>query len=138
MFSKTADFHRYYPHCLKKVLFMVNHEEYFYADGWPTENERPLTFKVSTEDGLLNCVEQRFYPYVFNFQAISEIPLLPETVLTLLHIGLSKSLPLNGSEIIEMVEFLSRKAALLHAFAADDQVSTCALLSYAHKTCQSY
>jgi len=73
---------------------MVNMEEYFMTDGWPAENERPLYFK-----------------------ATSEIPLLQETLLRLLVIGLSKT---GGTDTISVVELLVKRAAALHSVASDD------------------
>ncbi len=56
-------------------------------------------------------------------KATSEVPLLQDTLVRLFLIGLSKSLPLNGPETIDLAEFLARRAAMLHSYAAEDPVS---------------
>ena len=43
---KTANYAQLYPLCLRKVLFMVNLDEYCQTDGWPADNDRHLYFKV--------------------------------------------------------------------------------------------
>ena len=65
---------------LHKLLFIAGSEEYYRTDGWPTENERGLFFK-----------------------ATSEIPLMQETLLSILIIGITKGHPLNGRDAVDLV-----------------------------------
>ena len=86
-----------FPQCLHKVLFMVPSEEYWRVDGWPDEASRNLYVK-----------------------ATSEIPLLQDTLCHIFVIGISKQHPINGRDIIDMVEILVKRAAGLHLLIADD------------------
>ena len=90
-----------FPNCLHKILFMVPVEEFWRVDGWPDEASRNLYVK-----------------------ATSEIPLLQDTICQLFVIGVSKSHPINGRDIIDLVEVLVKRAAGLHPLITDDfQVS---------------
>eukprot|EP00095_Tigriopus_kingsejongensis_P007538 snap_masked-scaffold104_size368486-processed-gene-0.6 protein:Tk07538 transcript:snap_masked-scaffold104_size368486-processed-gene-0.6-mRNA-1 annotation:"isoform cra_c" len=86
-----------YAKCLHKILFMTSHEEYFSVDGWPGENDRHIYFK-----------------------AITEIPLLQDTLLRLLLIGRNKTLPLNARDIIDIAEMLVKRAASLNHMSSED------------------
>lgn len=86
-----------FPRNLHKVLFITNHEEYFGVDGWPAENERHIYFK-----------------------ATSEIPLLQESLIRIILIGLSKTHPLNGRDSMDLAEMLTKRAAALHFLQTED------------------
>ena len=86
-----------FPQCLHKLLFMVPTEEYWRIDGWPDEQCRNLYMK-----------------------ATSEIPLLQDTLCHIFVIGLSKQHPINGRDIIDLVECLTKRSAGLHPLISDD------------------
>jgi len=65
---------------LHKLLFIANSDEYTKVDGWPAE-DRGLCFKATLE-----------------------IPLLQESLLSILVIGISKSHPLNGRDAVDLVK----------------------------------
>jgi len=57
-------------------------------------------------------------------KATSEIPLLQDTLCHLFVIGISKQHPINGRDVIDLIECLVKRAAGLHPLIADDfQVS---------------
>ena len=57
-------------------------------------------------------------------KATSEIPLLQDTLCHLFVIGISKQYPINGRDVIDLIDFLVKRAAGLHPLIADDfQVS---------------
>jgi len=87
-----------YMAMLYKTLFMApSHEEYHRLDGWPSEGDRGLFFKLT-----------------------SEVPVQQEAVLRIFLIGLSKTLPLNGQDCLTIVETLIKRAAGLHSLASKD------------------
>ena len=86
-----------FPQSLHKVLFMVPSEEYWRVDGWPDEASRHLYIK-----------------------ATSEIPLCQDTICHLFVIGISKQHPVNGRDIIDLVEHLVKRAAGLHPLISED------------------
>ena len=113
-----------FPQSLHKILFMVQSEEYWRTDGmyyiciknkyikilnyifclvgWPDEASRNLYIK-----------------------ATQEIPLLQDTLCHIFVIGISKQHPINGRDIIDLVDVLVKRAAGLHPLIADDfQVCT--------------
>ena len=70
--------------------------------GWPDEASRNLYIK-----------------------ATQEIPLLQDTLCHIFVIGISKQHPINGRDIIDLVDVLVKRAAGLHPLIADDfQVCT--------------
>ncbi|CAG5115061.1 unnamed protein product, partial [Candidula unifasciata] len=80
-----------YLHCLKKVLFMESPEHYYNKDNWPSENERGLMLKLT-----------------------SEAPVMEDTLMRLLVIGLLRDLPLSAPDSVEIVEQLVCRAASLY------------------------
>ena len=86
-----------YPQCIHKLLFLFVSEEQWRQDGWPAEQERPLFFK-----------------------ATSEVPLLQDTLIHLLAIGMSKVHPLNGRDTIDLAESMVKRAAGLHHLVSED------------------
>ena len=86
-----------FPQSLHKVLFMVPSEEYWRVDGWPDEASRHVYIK-----------------------ATSEIPLCQDTICHLFVIGISKQHPINGRDVIDLVEHLVKRAAGLHPLISED------------------
>jgi integrator complex subunit 1 len=77
-----------YVHCLHKVLFMEAIEQYYNKDGWPNEVDRSILLRLS-----------------------SEIPVLEDTLLNILQIGLSKDHPLSAPDALELCDQLLRRCA---------------------------
>ena len=86
-----------YPQSLHKLLFIANPEEYWKTDGWPMENERNILFK-----------------------AVTDIPVLQDTLVHLFAIGMSKSHPINGRDTIDLVEYLIKRASALYQLVGED------------------
>lgn len=79
-----------YLHCLKKVLFLESVEHYYSKDNWPPESERGLMLKLA-----------------------SESPVMEDTLMRLLVIGLLPDLPLSAPDAVELVDQLVCRAAAL-------------------------
>ncbi|GFS13999.1 integrator complex subunit 1 [Elysia marginata] len=79
-----------YLHCLKKVLFLEAAEHYYSKDNWPPESERGLMLKLA-----------------------SESPVMEDTLMRLLVIGLLPDLPLSAPDAVELVDQLVCRAATL-------------------------
>lgn len=86
-----------YPQSLHKLIFIANSEEYWRTDGWPMENERNILFK-----------------------AVTDIPVLEDTLIHLFAIGVSKAHPINGRDTIELAEYLIKRASALYQLVGDD------------------
>ena len=86
-----------YPQSLHKLIFIANPEEYWRTDGWPMENERNILFK-----------------------AVTDIPVLEDTLIHLFAIGVSKAHPINGRDTIELAEYLIKRASALYQLVSDD------------------
>ena len=89
----------------EKKIFNIEPEhhqsKFSFSLGWPDEASRHLYVK-----------------------ATSEIPLLQDTLCHLFVIGISKQHPINGRDVIDLIDVLVKKAAGLHPLIADDfQVS---------------
>ena len=89
----------------EKEIFNIEPEhhqsKFSFSLGWPDEASRHLYVK-----------------------ATSEIPLLQDTLCHLFVIGISKQHPINGRDVIDLIDVLVKKAAGLHPLIADDfQVS---------------
>lgn len=80
-----------FAHCLNKVLLIESQEQYYKLDNWPPEQERVLIFRLT-----------------------QEVPVLEETLMRLLTMGLSKEHYLQPTEVIEIVDTLIRRAASLY------------------------
>lgn len=78
-------------HCLHKILFMEQAEHYFNKDNWPSETDRPSMIRLA-----------------------SEMPVLEDTLMRVLIIGLSIEHPLNSQDALELADQLVRRAASLH------------------------
>ncbi|XP_057202445.1 integrator complex subunit 1 isoform X1 [Triplophysa rosa] len=77
-----------YVHCLHKVLFTEQPETYYKWDNWPPESERNFFLRL--------C---------------SEVPLLEDTLMRILVIGLSRDLPLGPADAMELADHLVKRAA---------------------------
>ncbi|XP_037090783.1 integrator complex subunit 1-like, partial [Pollicipes pollicipes] len=80
-----------FTHCVYKVLFMEPAETYHKHDNWPPEPERALMIRVA-----------------------SEVPVLQDTLLRVLLIGLSKVHPMPAANALEVAENLVRRSAQCH------------------------
>ncbi|XP_055874632.1 integrator complex subunit 1 isoform X1 [Biomphalaria glabrata] len=80
-----------YLHCLKKVLFLESAEHYYNKDNWPAESERSLMLRLA-----------------------SESPVMEDTLMRLLVIGLLRELPLSAPDAVELVDQLVCRAATLY------------------------
>ncbi|XP_063286495.1 integrator complex subunit 1 [Pelobates fuscus] len=81
-----------YVHCLHKVLFTEQPETYYKWDNWPPESDRNFFLRL--------C---------------SEVPLLEDTLMRILVIGLSRDLPLGPADAMELADHLVKRAAGVHA-----------------------
>ncbi|MBW04619.1 Integrator complex subunit 1, partial [Eschrichtius robustus] len=79
--SKLAP--RDYAHCLHKVLFTEQPETYYKWDNWPPESDRNFFLRL--------C---------------SEVPILEDTLMRILVIGLSRELPLGPADAMELADHL--------------------------------
>lgn len=80
-----------FVYCLNKVLLIESQEQYCKLDNWPPETDRNFTFRFT-----------------------QEVPLLEETLIRLLSMGLSKEHFLQPTEVIEIVDALIKRAAFLY------------------------
>ncbi|KAH9505267.1 Integrator complex subunit 1 [Bulinus truncatus] len=80
-----------YLHCLKKVLFLESAEHYYSKDNWPPESERSMMLRLA-----------------------SEAPVMEDTLMRLLVIGLLRELPLSAPDSVELVDQLVCRAAALY------------------------
>ncbi|XP_061455379.1 integrator complex subunit 1 isoform X2 [Rhineura floridana] len=81
-----------YVHCLHKVLFTEQPETYYKWDNWPPESDR------------------NFY-----LRLCSEVPILEDTLMRILVIGLSRDLPLGPADAMELADHLVKRAAAVQA-----------------------
>ncbi|XP_073492849.1 integrator complex subunit 1 isoform X2 [Aquarana catesbeiana] len=81
-----------YVHCLHKVLFTEQPETYYKWDNWPPESDRNFFLRL--------C---------------SEVPLLEDTLMRILVIGLSRELPLGPADAMELADHLVKRAAAVQA-----------------------
>ncbi|XP_058148461.1 integrator complex subunit 1 isoform X1 [Dasypus novemcinctus] len=81
-----------YVHCLHKVLFTEQPETYYKWDNWPPESERNFFLRL--------C---------------SEVPILEDTLMRILVIGLSRELPLGPADAMELADHLVKRAAAVQA-----------------------
>lgn len=80
-----------YTRCLHKILMFEGAEVYFNKDNWPTENDRPLYFRLT-----------------------SEIPVKQETLTRLLMIAVMKDQWMKSQDLLELVDKLVKRATALH------------------------
>ncbi|XP_062264051.1 integrator complex subunit 1 isoform X1 [Platichthys flesus] len=85
-----------YVHCLHKVLFTEQPETYYKWDNWPPESDRNFFLRL--------C---------------SEVPLLEDTLMRVLVIGLSRDLPLGPADAMELADHLVKRAAGVQSDAAE-------------------
>lgn len=78
-------------HGLNKLLLMESAENYYNKDNWPPENDRNFMFRLS-----------------------SEVPVLEDTLIRLLNMGLSKAHPVSAPEAIEASDTLIKRAANIY------------------------
>ncbi|XP_074651067.1 integrator complex subunit 1-like [Tubulanus polymorphus] len=76
--------------CLHKLVFLEKPEQYYNKDNWPTESERGLMIR-----------------------AVSEVPVHEDTLMRIFIVGLSKDLPLNSADALELADKLVERAAAL-------------------------
>ncbi|KAG7167447.1 Integrator complex subunit 1-like [Homarus americanus] len=76
---------------LHKILMFEQAEVYFIKDNWPTENDRPLYFRLT-----------------------SEIPVKQETVTRMLMIAVMKDQWMKSQDLLESVDKLIKRATALH------------------------
>ncbi|MEQ2221850.1 Integrator complex subunit 1 [Ilyodon furcidens] len=81
-----------YVHCLHKVLFTEQPETYYKWDNWPPESDRNFFLRL--------C---------------SEVPLLEDTLMRILVIGLSRDLPLGPADAMELADHLVKRAAAVQS-----------------------
>ncbi|XP_061404832.1 integrator complex subunit 1 [Lethenteron reissneri] len=84
-----------YVHCLYKVLFTEQPETYYKWDNWPPEGDRNFFLRL--------C---------------SEVPLLEDTLMRILVMGLSRDLPLGPADAMELADHLVKRAAGVQAEGA--------------------
>ncbi|KAK7506750.1 hypothetical protein BaRGS_00002225 [Batillaria attramentaria] len=84
--------HAEYVHCLRKVLFMESPEHYYNKDNWPPEADRNFMLRM-----------------------VCEAPVLEDTLMRIMVIGLSRDLPLSNADAVDMVDQLIRRAASLYS-----------------------
>eukprot|EP00073_Rattus_norvegicus_P039479 XP_008767261.1 PREDICTED: integrator complex subunit 1 isoform X1 [Rattus norvegicus] len=82
-----------YVHCLHKVLFTEQPETYYKWDNWPPESDRNFFLRL--------C---------------SEVPILEDTLMRILVIGLSRELPLGPADAMELADHLVKRAAAVLFF----------------------
>ncbi|XP_050391471.2 integrator complex subunit 1 [Patella vulgata] len=86
-----------YVHCLHKVLFMETPEHYYNKDNWPPEGDRSLMLRLATE-----------------------VPVLEDTLMRVLVIGLSRELQFSAADAVELADQLIKRAAsLYHEFGME-------------------
>lgn len=78
-------------HSIHKLLFMEQIEHYYNKDNWPTESERMLLLRLA-----------------------SEVPLLEETLMRVLIIGLSRDHHLSAADALELADQLVKRAAMTY------------------------
>ncbi|XP_071035573.1 integrator complex subunit 1-like [Parasteatoda tepidariorum] len=74
---------------IHKLLFREHIEHYFNKENWPSENEKMLLFHIS-----------------------SEVPLLEDTLMRILIIGLSRDHHLSAPEALELADQLVKRSAM--------------------------
>lgn len=79
-----------YVQCLHKVLFMENVEQYCNKDNWPPEGDRGIFMRLA-----------------------SEVPVLEDTLMRVLVIGLSPDLPLGPADAVDLADQLIKRSAYL-------------------------
>ncbi|EPY89360.1 hypothetical protein CB1_000114028, partial [Camelus ferus] len=92
-----------YVHCLHKVLFTEQPETYYKWDNWPPESDRKCVPAVQCEGGG------------FFLRLCSEVPILEDTLMRILVIGLSRELPLGPADAMELADHLVKRAAAVQA-----------------------
>uniref|UniRef100_A0A671RFA7 Integrator complex subunit 1-like n=1 Tax=Sinocyclocheilus anshuiensis TaxID=1608454 RepID=A0A671RFA7_9TELE len=88
-----------YVHCLHKVLFTEQPETYYKWDNWPPESDRNFFLRL--------C---------------SEVPLLEDTLMRILVIGLSRDLPLGPADAMELADHLVKRAAGVQGVLVKDRI----------------
>lgn len=81
-----------FTRCLHKLLMFEQAEVYYVKDNWPTENDRPLYFRLT-----------------------SEIPVKQETLTRLLMMAVMKDQWIKPQDLIELVDKIIKRAAALHS-----------------------
>uniref|UniRef100_T1J830 Uncharacterized protein n=1 Tax=Strigamia maritima TaxID=126957 RepID=T1J830_STRMM len=81
-----------FMHCVHKVLFMEQSDQYYNKDNWPPENDRMMMLRLA-----------------------SEIPVLEDTLMRLMIMGLSKDHPISSPDAHELVDQLIKRAAGLYS-----------------------
>ncbi|KAK2116548.1 Integrator complex subunit 1 [Saguinus oedipus] len=98
---------------LHKVLFTEQPETYYKWDNWPPESDRNL-MGDPTGVGSLHRVTPP-PPRSFFLRLCSEVPILEDTLMRILVIGLSRELPLGPADAMELADHLVKRAAAVQA-----------------------
>ncbi|KAK7113352.1 integrator complex subunit 1-like isoform X2 [Littorina saxatilis] len=80
-----------FVHCLRKVLFMEAPEHYYNKDNWPPDNDR-----------------------AFMLRMVCEAPVLEDTLMRVMLIGLTKEMPLTANDCMDIVDQLVKRASMLY------------------------
>ncbi|CAG0882989.1 unnamed protein product [Darwinula stevensoni] len=80
-----------YVHSMYKVLLMEKGEQYYSLDNWPPEGERNFILRIA-----------------------ADVPLLQDTLMQILIIGLSKDHPVKAPDALELADQLVQRAGLLY------------------------
>lgn len=100
---------------LHKVLFTEQPETYYKWDNWPPESDRKWDCLQEFPHGflLLTVTLSKWFFLFFSFflRLCSEVPLLEDTLMRILVIGLSRDLPLGPADAMELADHLVKRAA---------------------------
>lgn len=103
---------------LHKVLFTEQPETYYKWDNWPPESDRKwvflqlFTYFLHTVIYHSGLTKLGFFPSLsFFLRLCSEVPLLEDTLMRILVIGLSRDLPLGPADAMELADHLVKRAA---------------------------
>ncbi|XP_014230547.1 integrator complex subunit 1 [Trichogramma pretiosum] len=83
--NKKSDFHQ----SLLKILLLESQEQYHKLDGFPPESERP-----------------------FYMRMVSEVPVLEQTIMKLIYIGVAEENPMTHAEILDIIDQIIRRSSM--------------------------
>ncbi|XP_067931599.1 integrator complex subunit 1-like [Watersipora subatra] len=78
--------------CLYKLVMMAQSEHYSKVDNWPAEADRPAMLRLA-----------------------SETPVLEETIIHILMMGMESEYPLKASDALDVMELMVNRAAALNS-----------------------
>ncbi|XP_077300156.1 integrator complex subunit 1 isoform X2 [Arctopsyche grandis] len=102
-----------YDLALRKIIFLEPIDTYCKLDNWPQESERTLAYRTSCE-----------------------VPLLQNTLIGILCIGLAKELPVSPGEAVELCEQLVRRASALSVDDTPLPIDKIEVADYIFQLCQ--